>query len=257
MEQHKVRIDVDKCIGCGMCTKVCVANNIAVIHKKAETLLDNCLMCGHCTAVCPKKAISISGYYTEQIEKNENIRLNPDDILKVIRFRRTIRQFKQKEISDEIIEQIVEAGRLTHTAKNMQDVSFVILNKEKDRVEQMAVSLFRKIKPLADLFSPMARNNKVDDHFFFFNAPTAILILAKDKTNGILAAQNMEFAAEAHGLGVLYSGYFTMAANASHKIKKTIRVPQGKKVAMTLVLGYPNVEFLRSVQRKELDINYM
>lgn len=138
-----------------------------------------------------------------------------------------------------------------------QHISFVVLHKEKKRIEQMAVSLFKKVKPLANLFSPMARNNKIDDDFFFFKAPIAIVILARNKTNGILAAQNMEFAAEAHGLGVLYSGYFTMAANASHKIKKAIRVPKGKRVAMTLVLGFPDVKFLRSVQRKELDINYM
>lgn len=257
MEHQKVLIDVDKCIGCSMCTKVCVAHNITINNKKAETVLEDCLMCGQCTAVCPKKAISISGYNTEQIDKNSNIRLNPHDILEVIRFRRTIRQFNEKEIPKEIIEQILEAGRLTHTAKNMQDVSFVVLDKEKNHVEQMAVSLFEKIKPLANLFSPMARLNKIDNNFFFFNAPIAIVILAKDKTNGILAAQNMEFVAEAHGLGVLYSGYFTMAANASHKIKKAIKVPNGKRVAMTLVLGFPNVKFLRSVPRKELDVNYM
>lgn len=257
MNHQNIMIDADKCIGCGMCAKVCVAHNIAIKKKKAEIVLEDCLMCGQCTAICPKKAISISGYETEQIDKGDDIRLNPDDILEVIRFRRTIREFKRKEISNEILEQILEAGRLTHTAKNMQDVSFVVLNKEKHRVEQMAVCLFRKMKPLANLLSPMARNNKIDDHFFFFHAPIAIVILAKDKTNGILAAQNMEFVAEAHGLGVLYSGYFTMAANASHKIKKAIKVPKGKKVAMTLVLGYPNVKFLRSVQRKELDVKYM
>ena len=34
-------------------------------------------------------------------------------------------------------------------------------------------------------------------------------ILAKNSVDGILAAQNMEFVAEANGLGVLLSGYFT------------------------------------------------
>ena len=257
MERRKVMIDRDRCIGCGMCAQVCVAHNIAINHKKAETLLDDCLMCGHCTAICPRKAVSIRGYHTEPIDKDEDILLNPDDILEVIRFRRTIRRFKQKEVSDEVIQQILEAGRLTHTAKNMQDVSFVVLKKEKNRVEQMAVRLFRTIKPFVNLFSPMARNNRIDDHFFFFHAPIAIVILAKDKTNGVLAAQNMEFVAEAHGLGVLYSGYFTMAVNASRKIKQAIQVPKGKKAAMTLVLGYPNVKFLRCAQRSELDVRYM
>ena len=257
MEQHQVMIDKDKCVGCGVCAKVCVAHNIAINNKKAETILDDCIKCGQCTAVCPKEAISIGGYDEKQIDMKEDVRLNPDDVLDVIRFRRSVRQFKQKEVPREVIEQILEAGRLTHTAKNLQDVSFVVLDQEKDRIEQMAVRLFRKIKPFADLFSPVAKNNKINDHFFFFNAPIAIVILAKDKTNGILAAQNMEFAAEAHGLGVLFSGYFTMAANHSRKIKNAIKVPKGKSIAMTLVIGYPDVKFFRSVQREKLDVAYM
>lgn len=100
-------------------------------------------------------------------------------------------------------------------------------------------------------------NNDPSDHFFFFGAPAIIVILAEDKTNGLLAAQNMEFVAEANGLGVLFSGYFTSAANVSRKIKNALQVPKGKRVAMTLVLGYPDVKFLRSVPRKELDVRYM
>ena len=234
-----------------------VPETVAQHYWALSATADDCLMCGQCTAVCPMRAVSISGYDTGQIEKKEDLRLKPGEVLDVIRFRRSIRQFKQKEIPKEVISQILEAGRLTHTAKNMQDVSFVVLNKEKSRIEQMAVSLFRKIKPFADLFSPMARKNKIDEHFFFFNAPTVIVILARDKTNGILAAQNMEFVAEANGLGVLFSGFFTMAANTSPKIRRAIGIPKGKRAAMTLVLGYPDVKFLRSVQREKLIVKYM
>ena len=103
----------------------------------------------------------------------------------------------------------------------------------------------------------MARINKIDDHFFFFGAPIVIVILAKDKTNGILAAQNMEFVAEAHGLGVLFSGYFSTAANISRKLKKALGLPKGKKAAATLVLGYPRVKFLRAAQKEPLDVKYL
>lgn len=257
MNQHQVVIDTNKCIGCGLCSKVCVAHNLAVRHNKASKVMDNCILCGQCSAVCPKRAIFLEGYKNEQIEKKDDVRLEPEDIMNVIRFRRSIRSFKKTEIPKEVIEQILEAGRFTHTAKNMQDVSYVVLAAEKDRIEKMAVRIFRAVKPFADLFSPMARNHKINDSFFFFNAPAVIVILAKNKINGVLAAQNMEFIAEANGLGVLYSGFFTTAANASHKIKKAIGVPKGKKVAMTLVLGYPNVKFLRSTPHKELDVRYM
>lgn len=257
MTQKQVIIDTDKCIGCGMCGKVCAAHNFEIKNKKAITIMDSCILCGQCSAVCPKKAILMVGCGDGQVEKTEEIRLNPNDVLNTIRFRRSIRNFKNTEISKEIIEQILEAGRLTHTAKNMQDVSFIVLDKEKKRIEKMAVKVFRAVKPIADLFSPLARNNKINDSFFFFNAPIVIIILAKDKTNGILAAQNMEYVAEANGLGVLYSGFFTMAANISRKIKKAIRIPSGKKVAMTLVIGYSNVKFLRSTPHKELNVRYM
>lgn len=256
MGQHVVMIDKSKCVGCGMCAKVCCAHNIAIKNKKAETILDDCVLCGQCSGVCPKNAISISGYDDGMKEKSGEVRLDPDAVLDVIRFRRTIRQFKQKEIPEEVVRQILEAGRLTHTAKNLQDVSFVVLDNEKDRLEKMAVGLFRRIKPVADLFMPMAKNRNIDDHFFFFHAPLVIVILAKDKTNGILAAQNMEFVAEANGLGVLFSGFFTMAANASRRMRRAMGVPKGKRVAMTLVLGYPDVRYFRSVQRKALDVSY-
>lgn len=257
MNQRQIIVDTDKCVGCGLCSEICAAHNLVINNSKVNTVLDDCVMCGQCSAVCPKKAITLTGCGNGQIEKNGDTRLNPEDIMNAIRFRRSIRSFKETEIPKEVIQQILEAGRLTHTAKNMQDVSFVVLMDEKDHIEKMAVKVFKAVKPIANLFSPMARNHKISDHFFFFNAPAVIVILAKDKTNGVLAAQNMEFVAEANGLGVLYSGFFTMAANASRKIKKAIRVPKGKKIAMTLVIGYPNVKFLRSTPHKELDVRYM
>ncbi|MEY8358173.1 nitroreductase family protein [Anaerotruncus colihominis] len=255
--QKQIAINLDNCTGCGLCSKVCVAHNLVIIQNKANKIMDNCVMCGQCSAVCPQRAISLEGCGNGQIDKTNDIRLVPEDIINVIRFRRSIRNFKKTEIPKEAMERILEAGRLTHTARNMQDVSYVVLAAGKERIEKMAVQMFRAIKPFADLMSPMARKNKINDNFFFFDAPTVIVILARDKTNGILAAQNMEFVAEAYGLGVLYSGFFTMAANASRKIKKALQIPKGKKVAMTLVLGYPNISYLRSTPHKELDVRYM
>lgn len=71
MEEHQVSIDSAKCVGCGVCAKVCAAHNITIDHKKAKTLSNHCLMCGQCSAVCPKEAISITNYPVEQIGKRE------------------------------------------------------------------------------------------------------------------------------------------------------------------------------------------
>ena len=128
MKQNQIMINSDKCIGCGLCSNVCAVHNIYINNKKASTKMDSCIKCGQCSAICPQKAISIVDYEKEQIEKNDDISLNPDNVLNVIRFRRSIRKFKETQIPKEVIEQILEAGRLTHTAKNMQDVSFIVLD---------------------------------------------------------------------------------------------------------------------------------
>jgi len=77
-------------------------------------------MCGQSFRSLPKKAISAAGGGSGQIEKTEDPRLYPDSVLNVIRFRRSIRSFQETEIPKEIIQQILAAGRFTHTAKNMR-----------------------------------------------------------------------------------------------------------------------------------------
>lgn len=47
----------DKCIGCGICQKVCPQNCIDFINNKAVIRKQNCLHCGACFEKCPVKAI--------------------------------------------------------------------------------------------------------------------------------------------------------------------------------------------------------
>ncbi len=256
MNKPFIKIDQSRCIGCGLCAKVCVTKIIKIQDNKAKVKLDGCIQCSHCSAICPTNAISIPSIKEKAIEKKQNVRLDPNQVLDTIRFRRSIRHFESRKVEPEIIQQILEAGRLTHTAKNSQDVSFIVVEKQRGVVEKQAVALFKKLKPIVDLASKSAKGASIKDDFFFFQAPLVIVILANNKTNGILASQNMEFVAEAYGLGVLYSGFFTIAANLSSSIKKTLGIPKKKRVAMTLVLGYPSIQYKRTTVHKPLDVTY-
>lgn len=137
----EVRINREKCVGYGACVRDCVAHNITIQNSKAQIIVNDRVMCGHCVAVCPKEAVSIAGYEEQPVAQAEAVRLNPDEILDVIRFRRSIRQFQNKKVPGQVVEQILEAGRLTHTAKNAQDVSFIVVDKTKDEVQADAEDL--------------------------------------------------------------------------------------------------------------------
>jgi len=60
MEGVEVRVDRDKCNGCGKCFKVCIYNGLKMKKDKAMINQKNCKGCGRCERECPNGAISIS-----------------------------------------------------------------------------------------------------------------------------------------------------------------------------------------------------
>lgn len=60
MEMHssgKPHVSHDKCVGCGMCTKICAHNAITLTEHKASINHENCVGCGRCIGICPMDAI--------------------------------------------------------------------------------------------------------------------------------------------------------------------------------------------------------
>lgn len=256
-KQHIIEVNKDLCIGCSLCKNDCPVNNITIKDKKSVIKNQDCIKCGHCAAICPTGAITLTGFDEEPIEYSKQPTLNPDELLMAIKSRRTIRKFKNKKVSEEIIKQIIEAGRFTPSAKNTQDVSYIVLDNNKDKYEKTAVKFFRKIKPIISLFMKSAKEVEIDDDFFCKKAPIAIMVVTKDKISGSLAASNMALMAESFGLGVLYSGFFTVVANRSSKLKKELNLKHNDNVVTTLVIGYPDVKYRRSAQKETANVRYL
>lgn len=253
-KKHIIRINPKACVGCGLCRRDCPANNILINNKKAEIIAQDCIMCGHCVAICPNAAVSMTGFSKPPEEITSPAALEPEILLDALKKRRSIRQFKKQQVSPEVIAQIIEAGRLTPTGGNAQDVSFIVLEETINRFEKIAVRLFRRLLPFMKLVYPLARRIVIDDHFFFKKAPAAIVIVARDTVNGALAAANMELMANACGLGVLYSGFFSMAVNSSRPLRRMLGLKRGDIAVTTLVLGYSNVNYRRTAPKEDASV---
>ena len=255
-QEHNISIDPSKCTRCGMCRDDCPDRVIIVTDKSAEYTGQFCVKCGHCVAICPQGAVKISGYADEPEAITDIKKVDPDALLRLVKSRRSMRQFIDKDVPPEVISQIIETGRYTPTGGNKQGVSYVVIRDKKDEYEKIAVSLLRKAQPSMVTTNPYIKNIVIDDHFLFKGAPVIILIKSVDLLDGALAASTMELMAQSLGLGALYSGFFTLAVRQSEELKQMLSVEKEEKVVTTLVIGYPAVEYQRTAQRESANVIY-
>lgn len=248
-KKHIVEIDQNQCVGCGLCMKDCVSGVIQLERGKAVAGEVGCIACGHCEAICPQRAIFLTGFEEGSEEYEEQTRLDPETLLRAIKTRRSIRQFQDKKVPKSIIREIIEAGRLAPTGGNSQSTGYIILDGKKRLLESMAVNMFQTLAKPFKAVIPFVKKMNIDDDFFFKGAPLVIVITG-NAVNASLAAENMAFMAEAHGLGVLYSGFYTMCTNYNPKIRRVMKMKRGEKAVTTLVIGYPAVKYHRTVRRE-------
>ncbi|MEI3162558.1 MAG: EFR1 family ferrodoxin [Lachnospirales bacterium] len=65
----------NKCVGCGICEKVCPVGNFYIVNNKALRKKETCEFCLACANNCPQKAITMS-----IIDKNPNARYRNKNI---------------------------------------------------------------------------------------------------------------------------------------------------------------------------------
>ncbi len=254
--EHIVIVNKALCIKCGLCVKDCPSGALAIEKGGAEATDAQCLQCGHCVAICPQNAIAITGFEDEPEAITPEMRADASALLGQLKARRSMRHFTSQPIAPEVIEQVIQAGRYTPSGSNRQAVSYVVLRENIAQYERIALSLFRRAKKLADLFSSQFRQIEIDDHFLFKNAPVVIVIKSPSMVDGALAASSMELMAQALGLGALYSGFFTLTIKLSRKLKKKLSMAPGEKVVTTLVLGYPGVKYQRIAPKERPTVIY-
>ncbi len=166
-----------------------------------------------------------------------------ENIYEHILSHKSIRKYKEKEVSDEILNKVITAGTRASSSGNMQPYSIIITRDKKQReklfplhFEQTMVLEAPVLLTFCADFNRMRLWLKQSDAPENFDNFMSFLIGMIDAT---LASQNVALAAEAEGLGICYMGT-TLASNG--EISKVLELPEHVVPVVGFSLGYPDEE---------------
>lgn len=259
-----IQVNQNICIGCGACANDCPGNVIELSNGKAS-MLRKCIQCGHCVAICPVNAVAIPKYDMEDVEEYDKATfdISPENMLHTIKFRRSIRKFKAEKIEKAKVQNMLNAGRYTATARNLQGTRFVFVQGQLeefkklvwDKMPEIVAGVEQEAPVYAGIFKGFYerwQENHEDDGLFF-NTPSMMVVATDNPLDGGLAAANIENMAVTDGLGALYSGYLMRIISACPDLREWLGIGS-KGVACCMLLGYPAVTYRRTAPRRQADV---
>jgi nitroreductase/NAD-dependent dihydropyrimidine dehydrogenase PreA subunit len=286
--------DADLCTKCGTCVATCPSS--VYVQESKDSIpeainIDFCISCGHCVSICPKNAIVHSEFPEGHVTSiNTENMPSSQEVLELLRTRRSIHVFKDKPVERQLIEGIIEAARFAPSSGNAQPTEFIVVQ-DKELLENIAqvagnfcADLLAKLRnPLIRrIFSIMMRvptrylTEYVLPHLehmvaevqngknpILYNAPALILFHAEQKPlssadiSANLALHNVALVAHAQGLGSCYTGYIMLICERDKTIPQMVKLPENHKVYGALAIGYPRFEFKKWPERRTPKIEWL
>lgn len=191
-------------------------------------------------------------------QRKENYTMN--ETIKVIKNRRSIRKFKEKQITDSELQEILDCALYAPNAGNQQKWHFTVIQ-NKDMLERMERILKENMMNSGvDFLAKLASDPKTR---IFGNAPTLILITADERARFVqidcaAAAQNILVAAESLNIGshIMTSSEFLFASEKGNELKRELGVPDEYNHICAIALGYKDENPAARQRRKDV-INYI
>ena len=282
-------IDTERCNGCGLCVQVCKDGTLRLVDGKAASDGDShfgCFACGHCMAICPQEAIVVSGRCLSPADLTE---LPPAahcaDYLALaglMRRRRSIREFRDREVPGELLDQVLEAVRTAPMGLPPSDVHVLVLDSP-DKVRRFSAGFCLYLEgmkwlvspwflPLLRLFAGKATHLLMRDFvrplvqaytgghargedLVTYGAPAALYFYGSpycDPADPVVAATYAMLAAESLGLGgCLLGGVHPLIqqGRGAARFRRDHGIRHRSREGLILILGYPRVVYQRGIRR--------
>lgn len=265
-----IMIDEKRCKGCAICEQECFMFCIRMEQGKAFFKGDKrCITCGHCIARCPERAIQTDCYDdTEIIEKNQVLKwADSEELLNVMKFRRSVRSYNKKIPDQKVIKHILEGARFAGTGGNRQPLRYMVIKDKRDFIVGQACEVLNTLVEKGGFYAPayrrIAKAAREGRDELFYDAPLLVLVVGNTKKgfdavrDGTLATAYIQLLCETQGLGSCINGFFGDAVIYGAKLRESLGLSDEECLVNAIGVGYPEVSYLRSVPRKELDITWM
>ena len=176
-----------------------------------------------------------------------------NSVIDVIMSRRSVREFKQEQVDESLLQEVIEAGRTAPSGGNEQ-LTHIIIIQNADILKEIiniSKSEFAKMIPNKDTYASIVSTIKhahmPDFHFnYMYWAPTFIVTAhKKGHTNALVDSacvlQNMMIAATALGLGSCYINplHWLDDSEVLREYMYTIGLGRDETITGSLSLGYP------------------
>lgn len=146
-------------------------------------------------------------------------------VLEAIEKRHSVRSYQDKEIPEKILQQILEAGRLAPSAKNVQPWKFIVV-KDKDLKKHLVPACvnqkFVGEASVVVVGCATTLNYKMGNGEYSYTADLAI------------ALDHMSLESASLGLGTCWIGKFYQ-----DQVKKILDIPEEVQVVALMPIGYP------------------
>jgi len=293
-ESAEISIDVNRCMGCGLCIEVCKSFNLVLENEKviSKDSVYGCIGCGHCMAICPHEAIKISGRCLTPDDvltlpkQQENA--SYEEVLNLLLHRRSIREFKDVSVEKEIIEKIIEVAKTAPMGLPPSDVNLLVFETPA-KVRQFAEDfctylagikwlvsgwfltlmrpfwgkandeLFRGfVRPTIDLYLD---NMNKGINLVNYDAPLAMYFYGSpysDPADPIVAATYAMIAAESLGLGTCMLGAvhpLIQYGKGAQTFRHKYGIRYKSREGIFVIMGYPEVEYQKGIRRTFASIN--